>query len=251
MTPDQTTFHAALFDPESPVPDGLCDAHNRPAGRRFDVYRNNVTVSLTEALHQAFPTVAKLLGQQNMDGLARAYIRRNPPETPLLMQYGAGLPGFIATLPQLSHLGYLPDIARLDQAMRESYHAADAVPLDPTALARPGEDLITCRVTLAPSLRLLRSNWPIHAIWRFNTHPGAPKPVPGPQDVVILRPGFDPEPHLLPPGGATFIEALQRGDTLARAHAATNDPDFDPGPVAALLVQGGAITDLTPETQAT
>ncbi|QEW19269.1 hypothetical protein LA6_001452 [Marinibacterium anthonyi] len=245
MIPDQTTFHAALFDPEQPVPKGLSDGANRPAGRRFDVYRNNIAVSLTDALHKAFPTVATLLGQRNMDGLARLYIRRNPPDTPCLMQYGANLPGFIATLPHLGHLGYLPDIARLDLAMRQSYHAADATPIGAPDL--PPEDLMRCRVTLAPALRLIRSNWPIHAIWRFNTRPGAPKPVPGPQDVVILRPGFDPEPHLLPPGGAAFITALQQGATLADAHAAADTPAFDPGPVAALLLQGGAITDLSPK----
>lgn len=244
MIPDQTTFHAALFDPEQPVPKGLSDGANRPAGRRFDVYRNNIAVSLTEALHKAFPTVATLLGQRNMDGLARLYIRRNPPDTPCLMQYGANLPGFIATLPHLCHLGYLPDIARLDLAMRRAYHAADAAPADLSDIAP--ETLLQSALSLAPAMQLIRSAWPIHAIWRFNTEEGAPKPEPGPEDVVILRPAYDPLPQRLPPGGAAFLQALVDGATVAAAHetACTETPGFDPGPVLALLIRGAAITGL-------
>ena len=238
----QTAFHSALLDPQAQVPPGLVDGADRPAGRRFDVYRNNVAASLTEALRTAFPTIARLLGADNMDGLAGLYLRRHPPETPLMMHYGAALPEFIAALPQLSHLGYLPDIARLDLAMRQSYHAADASPADLGGLAP--EALMETRLTLAPALRLLRSDWPIHAIWRFNTEPGAPKPEPGGQDIIILRPAYDPAPHLLPPGGAAFIAALLHGETIAAAHAAAchEAPDFDPGPVIALLLQGNAIT---------
>ena len=244
MSPDQTTFHAALLDPESAVPEGLSGPDNHPAGRRFDVYRNNVAVSLTEALHTAFPTIARLLGKQNMDGLARLSLRAPPPQTPLMMHYGGAFPDFLAGMPQLAHLGYLPDIARLDLAMRRAYHAADAAPADLSDIAP--ETLLQSALSLAPAMQLIRSAWPIHAIWRFNTEEGAPKPEPGPEDVVILRPAYDPLPQRLPPGGAAFLQALVDGATVAAAHetACTETPGFDPGPVLALLIRGAAITGL-------
>ena len=68
MTVSQNLFRSALLDPSLPVPGGLTDAEGRPAGARYNVYRNNVAVSLTEALHTGFPIISKLLGKENMDG---------------------------------------------------------------------------------------------------------------------------------------------------------------------------------------
>lgn len=245
MTPvDQTLFHTALLDAQAPVPDGLTDGAGRPAGRRFNVYRNNVAASLTDALHTAFPSVSSLIGKVNMDGLAGLYLRAHPPETPMMMQYGAQFPDFIATLSQLSHLPYLPDMARLDLAMRHAYHAADATAIAADELAAlPPDDLLRARVTLAPSLRVIRSQWPIHAIWQVTRTPDAPKPEPVAQDILITRPDFDPTIDLLPIGGADFLAALAQGAPLGTAIDAAPDA-FDPGPVIAMLLHGQALTSL-------
>lgn len=254
MSVSQSEFRAALLDPATPVPEGLLDDQARPAGRRFSVYRNNVAVSLTEAMHQAFPVITKLLGPQNMDGLAGIYLRQHPPTSPLMMFYGESFPEFLAGTEQLAHLGYLPDVARLELALRRSYHAADSQPIAPDALAALSpEDLMRARLGFAPAMRLIRSDWPIHAIWRFNTEDGAPKPQPGAQDVLITRPEFDPSPHLLPPGGFDWITAMQAGRTIGQAFAATTarTPAFDLAATLALLLQGSAITSVTierPET---
>ncbi|MCA0869999.1 DNA-binding domain-containing protein [Seohaeicola saemankumensis] len=243
----QSTFTTALLDPGQQTPEGLLDGQGLPAGKRFNVYRNNVAVSLTEALHSAFPVIARLLGKENMDGLAGMYLRAHPPSSPLMMFYGASFPAFLAGMAQLSHLGYLPDVARLELAMRHAYHAADADPIDPDLLARTDpEALMQATVTLAPAVRLLRSDWPVFDIWRFNTEPDAPKPAAIAQDVLITRPDFDPVPQPLSPGGADWIAALQRGEPIGAAHdaALAATPDFDLAASLALLLQGGTITSL-------
>ena len=248
MTVSQSDFRLALLDAAQPVPDGLLDGQAGPAGRRFDVYRNNVAVSLTEALHQGFPVIAKLLGKQNMDGLAGIFLRAHPPTSPLMMHYGDAMPGFLASLPQLSHLGYLPDVARLELTLRQSYHAADHQPIAPDNLAGLApEALMAHGMRLAPSAILLRSDWPIFDIWRFNTQDNAPQPRAEAQDLLVTRQEFDPTPHLLPPGGADWVAALSKGATLAEAYAqaANRHADFDPGPVLTLLLQDGVIAELT------
>ncbi len=249
MSVSQSAFRAALLDASVPVPDGLSDAEARPAGRRFSVYRNNVAVSLTEAMHQAFPVITKLLGNQNMDGLSGLFLRRHPPSSPLMMFYGEAFPDFLAGLPQLSHLGYLPDIARLELALRRSYHAADSQPAPPGALDVPPEDIMRASLTFAPSMQIICSDWPIHAIWRFNTETDAPKPDAGGQDVLIARPEYDAAPHVLPVGGADWISHLQAGGTIGMAFekTAAQTPDFDLGTTLALLLQGNAITSVTIE----
>mgnify|MGYP000297744116 FL=1 len=244
MTTSQSRFTAAVLDSGQPVPDGLSDPDARSAGRRFDVYRNNVAVSLSEALQTGFPVIAKLLGEENMKGVAGQYLRAHPPRSPLLMQYGQDFADFLAAQPQLAHLGYLADVARLELALRRAYHAADAAPIDPARLAEtPPEALMRASLAFAPAVQLLRSRWPVHDIWRFNTEPGAPKPRAEAQDVLIARPGFDPIPLLLPTGGADWIAALMQGASLGTALDAA--PGLDLTPCLSLLLQGEAITSLT------
>ncbi|MFC4214088.1 DUF2063 domain-containing protein [Pseudophaeobacter arcticus] len=244
---DQAQFITALMDAAVPVPTGLVDQDAAAAGRRFSVYRNNVAVSLTEAMHSAFPVIAKLLGRENMDGLSGLYLRAHPPSSPLMMFYGAEFPAFLEGMPQLDHLGYLGDVARLELALRHAYHAADATAIDPLQLAGLSEQrLLETRLCLAPALHLLRSPWPIHAIWRFNTEDAAPKPQAGAQVVVITRPEFDPLPQLVSAADATWIEALMRGASIGEAlsQAQNIDSDFDLSSPLTLLLQGGAITGL-------
>ncbi|MBP0650496.1 putative DNA-binding domain-containing protein, partial [Mycobacterium tuberculosis] len=63
MPPEiQAAIAAALVAPDRPVPAGLEGRDGRPAGRRFAVYRNNVVVSLIDALAARFPVVAMLVG---------------------------------------------------------------------------------------------------------------------------------------------------------------------------------------------
>lgn len=241
-------FLPPLLDPEQPTPAGLQDGIGNPAGRRFDVYRNNVILSLVTALEQGFPAIVKLLGATSFAAGARLFVRDHPPQSQLLMHYGAAFPAFLEAAAPLAHLGYLGDVARLELALRRSYHAADTTPIDPATLAAiPPEALATTRLTLAPAVQLLRSRWPIHAIWAYNMVPGSPKPQQQPQDVLITRPDYDPVPHVLPAGGAAFVHALMTGQTLGEAHdsALTEHDTFDPAETLGLLIGSGAVIGAT------
>lgn len=245
----QGAFRSAILDPAQPAPPGLVDGHGAPAGRRFAVYRNNVTLSLTEALEQTFPIVRKLIGSENFAHVARAYLRAHPPASPILSRYGESFPGFIEGFAPLAHLGYLPDIARLERALVDSYHAADAPAFDPAILSQTApEALPALHLRLAPAVRLLRSAWPIHGIWRFNTEEPAPQPPHEAQDVLITRPDYDPLPRLLPRGGAAFIAALLADAPLGEAAQSATEtaPDFDLSALLALLLADHAIAAAIP-----
>lgn len=243
MTVSQSDFRAALLDATLPVPAGLLDKNEAPAGARFSVYRNNVVLSLTEALETAFPLVRKLLGAETFARLAGLYVRAHPPCSPLMMFYGEALPDFLAEFEPLKHIGYLPDCARLDLAQRQSYHAADSSAFDPAPLM--AADAEAAHITLAPATRILRSDWPLFDIWRYNMQPDTPKPQPVAQDVLITRPEFDPQVHLLPAGAATWLEALATGQTLGAAvEAATAaHPEFDLTATLGLALGAAAFTD--------
>lgn len=239
----QTTFHDGLLNPAQPIPDGLTDGQNRPAGRRYGVYRNNVTVSLRDALAEGFPSIVRLIGRDNFDHIARAYLRQTPPTSPLMMHYGAEMPAYLETVEQLAHLPYLADVARIDVAMRQSYHATDSDAIEATALQALDEDtLLKTRFRFAHSLRLLRSKWPAGSIWHY-TMRGGDKPTGTNQDTVILRAEFDPEPHVLGTGAADVLIALQNDAPFGQALESAPE-DFDLGALLSLLLTQNAISAL-------
>lgn len=248
MTATQAEFTRALFDPNCAAPAGLINPDGTVASKRFDVYRNNVVISLVKALEAGFPILLKLLGPEQFRALALAYLRAYPPATPMMMQFGQDMPACLQDRVVGTNLGYLPDIARLELALRRAYHAADTtpVPLDRLQELSP-EALMVTRLTFAPAVQLLRSRWPVFSIWRFQTEADAPPPQSGGENVLITRPDFDPVPSLLPPGGGLFLAALNDNQSIGHALAATHDrvPDFDPAATLSLLVHGAAIAALS------
>lgn len=244
----QSEFRIALLDPDHQVPVDLKDALGRHAGRRFDVYRNNIAVSLTEALESGFPAIVKLLGKKNFKAISGVYLRQSPPDYPMMMHYGASFPDFLRSFEPLAHLGYLGDVGDLELALRRSYHARDSEAVDGNILARvPPEQLENLRLDLAPCVEVITSPWPVHDIWAFNMIENAPKPTAVAQDVLVSRVNFDPKPDVLPQGGAVFVTALQSGASLgaASAQASAETSDFDLSAALALLLTGNAITNAT------
>lgn len=240
----QAAFAVALLDPEAALPAGIVGPDGRPAPKRFSVYRNNVALSLTRALEAAFPTVRKLVGDEFFAAMAGVFLRAHPPQSRMLMLYGGAMPEFLKRFEPVAHLGYLSDVARVDQAMRESYHAGDSTPLSEAEFQRlVGEDIAGLRLRLAPSVRLVRSRWPVVSIWEAN-HEGGASPKAETEDALILRPEFDPRPHRLPAGGAEFIASLAAGQPLGLAVDAAGDR-FDLPGVLGLLIQGRAITGVS------
>lgn len=239
----QSSFAAALLDPDLPMPEGITDPQGRPAPKRFGVYRNNVTTGLGKALEAGFPAVMSLVGADFFRSAAVIFLRNHPPQSRIMMLYGAEFPGFLAAFEPAQSLGYLPDVARLEQAIRESYHAADCAPISAEVLAAlPEARLLMSRFRLAPSLRIVRSAWPILSIWKAALHHGPP-PLMSAQDVVILRPDFDPVPQLLPVGAADFLSDLAEGTALVHALSRAGDA-FDLAATLTLLVQTKAIVEI-------
>lgn len=236
----QDAFAAALLNPDLPMPEGVVDPQGRPAPKRFNVYRNNVTQGLGKALEAAFPAVMGLVGTDFFRAMALEFLRVHPPTGRIMMLYGADFAEFIAGFAPVKALGYLPDVARLEQAIRESYHSADAAAIAPAMLAGlPEARLLQARLLLAPSLRVLRSDWPVLSIRAATLFAGA-APQMRAEDVLITRPDFDPVVHVLPAGAADFIASLLAGARLIEALAETPQ-DFDLTAVLSLLIASKSI----------
>lgn len=245
-TVSQTQFRTALLDARHDVPDGLVNPDGGQATKRFSVYRNNVAHSLSEAMLTGFPVLAKLLGEEFFREMAKVYLRIHPPASQLMMHYGAALPGFLESFPGTQHLKYLPDVARLELALRRAYHAGDAVPIDPVELTTLEQHaLMEARLTLAPACEVLRAKSPAKSIWDFNMKNG-PNPISGAEDILMSRHGFDPVAHLLPEGGARFVALLLKGRSFGTALglATADHPAFDLTATLSALIASQAITGI-------
>jgi len=245
MTVSQTAFRQGLFDPELPAPVGLINPDGGQATKRYDVYRNNVAVSLSDALEAAFPVIRKLVGDRFFRAMAGVYLRKHPPTSPLMMFYGDKMPQFLRRFGPAQQLAYLPDMAKLELAMRHAYHAGDADPIDAAALGALAPDqLMAAKLAFAPATTVISSSFPVYSIYRANTDPSAPKAVMQPEALLITRPAFDPAVHLLTPASATCITALQKGDPLGVAMSTAGN-DLDLGATLGLLLGQGVVTTLT------
>jgi hypothetical protein len=167
-------FARAVLDASAEVPAPLTRQTGGTPSRRFGVYRNNVYASLIEALTGRFPVVARLVGDEFFRGMARVYIERDPPRSPVLLCYGEGFPAFVAQFPPAVAVPYLADVARLEWAWHAAYHTADAAPLSLAALKKAAGGAEDVALTLHPSLSVVRSAWPVITIWQINAADGAP-----------------------------------------------------------------------------
>lgn len=133
------------------------------------VYANNLMHALVSALRDTFPVMNATLGDDTFTALAVAYARANPPvRDVLLIWYGGDFPRFINAT-GVADAPWLADLARLEWAWLEAYHASEAAPLPPAAFARlTPEQLVAARIRLHPSVRLLRCARDIEPIWRRN-----------------------------------------------------------------------------------
>ncbi len=244
----QDAFADALLHRSRPVPPGVTTSRGEVDPLRFAVYRNNVFVSLTKALAQRFPVTERIVGADFFAGMARAFAQDHKPSTPLIMNYGDAFPGFIRGFDPAAGLKYLPDLARLEAAWTQAYHAADAVPLDPAALASATGDLAALKLVAHPSAFLIRSAHPIGSIWAAHQEENVtPLDHRRPETVLVVRPAMAVGVHILPVPDGPFAEALFAGAPLGAAAtmAMHEDERFDFGAALVGLVGLGAFAALS------
>lgn len=243
-------FAPALIDPGRPTPDAIGGPRGKAAVKRYNVYRNNVTVSLIDALAAIYPAVQRITGVDFFRAMARFHIRAHPPTSPLLFEYGRDFPAFIEGYEYARAMPWLADTARIERAWLDAYHAADAEPLSPAALAA----LSTARMAdvvfaVHPATRIVGSRFSALTIFAANR---SSDPVPSidgssPEDALITRPGLDVVVRHLSPGGAVFLVQLIAGRPLgeAAASALESSSSFDIAAAISGMIEAGAFTSAT------
>lgn len=249
---NHTTFATALLNPSAPTPAGLHVCNGSDPAVRFAVYKNNVIVSLIDALAYSFPVTHMLVGEPFFRAMAREFVYQCPPRSPVLAYYGADFAAFIEHFPPAASLPYLADMARLEYICMQSCHAADAATLDPVHLAQAltqPQSLALLRMQLAPSTMLLQSRYAVARIWAAHqVTPVSSVANPfEPECMVVVRPHLAVK--VLPIDAATyaFIQAIHNDVPLGEAatQAMQSQSDFDLASALALLIREHVMCSLT------
>lgn len=240
-------FVSALLDPERATPAAVTGPNGKAAKKRYNVYRNNVTVSLINALAAAFPATQRITGTDFFRAMARFHVRATPPKSPLLFEYGRDFPDFVERYEYAQSMPWLADVARIERAWLDAYHAADAEPLAPQALASiAGEQLADTVLTPHPATRIVRSHFPAVTVFAANRREGPVGRIEAtePEDALVTRPALEVMVRHLPSGGAVFLTRLIEGEPLgvAAAAALADCPTFDLSGNIAGMLSAGAFT---------
>jgi len=248
----QTAFANALLNPELPCPGGLTTWNGSDPAMRFAVYRNNVMVSLIDALADTFPVVQELVGAEFFRAMASVFAHANPPRSAVMAYYGQDFAEFVASFPPAASVPYLADMARLEMAQVLAYHSADVPPIQAEtlqiALNKP-EQMVSMRMVLHPSVHFIASPYAVFSIWV--AHQGAQSRSSLDPDVaqavLVFRNSLDVDTLKLSAGVGQFVHALQNGQTLLDATnaASSGDSEFDLPQALALLLRLQLITHIT------
>ncbi len=133
------------------------------AAEAVEVYRDGYVARLSEALGETFEACWRVLGDEDFLTACRDYVRSTPSTTHNLSDYGADFHDFLLHRFK-TQAPFIGDLARLEWAFKELFHAPSQVGLSPEALAAGAKsDSVLC---FGSALVLFSSVHRVHALWK-------------------------------------------------------------------------------------
>lgn len=189
----QDRFQRAVVDGDDTILAELLDTSKEKRDTLLGVYRNAYVARLIEFLTHDYEKLHALLGDDQFDTVARAYIEAHPSQTPNARWYGQHLPEFLRTSSAYNGMPALADMAALEKALNDAFDAQDATILTMEDLAALSpEDWANLTFTPHPAVRRMEVTTNIVDIWRAlndEQEPPAPVNLDEPAQVVLYRTG--------------------------------------------------------------
>jgi len=221
----QTDFQSYLLNGDAAIESHVVGTERVPIATRLAIYADGYRARLAEALQANFPVLSELLGEEDFETLAAAYIRAHDSPFFSIRYYGNALSEFLATAPEYAGAAVLAELARWEWSMTEVFDAPDADSIGVSDLARVAPaDWAELRFEWHPSVRRLALSWNAPQLWKAVSDEGEPPEVvfnPEPVEWLLWR-------HEL----QTFFRSLQPGEAVALT-AAREGRSF--GEICALL----------------
>ena len=223
---------AALSNDVSKIDEFVSSGSKNEQLKRFSIYRNTIFLSLIETLSHTFPTVYKLVGDDNFKILAREFIKVHLPDEAHLSAYGNKFSNFICNQHQaISDIPYLADLASLDWQRNLSYFSADddILEMDVLSTINP-EEVFSAKLTLASSVSLFKSSFPISHLLKMENLEVETLSLE--EEFLLTQRLFgseDIQTRRITESEFTFLSHIRAGNELGEAFMSTSElfPSFD------------------------
>jgi len=210
----------------------LCLPADVDAAERLRVYGNGYPARLLEALEEAFPALAVILGKYEMAQLTQRYVAAADLAAVSLNDVGAQLPAHCRRDPIAERLPFAADLAALEWCVLRAFHAGDREAVEPRAFAAwTMDEWERAVLRFQPSLAVVASAWPIHDLWNCRDTPREQIDVDladRPQTVLVHRDGLDVTCRVIDATEAAALDSFAAGATLADTVEKLAALDTDP-----------------------
>jgi len=201
------------------------------AAERLHAYVDGYPARVREALSEAFPAVAHLVGDAAFSDLTRRYLPRVPTGAYSLAEVGRVVPEFLGEDVLAAELPFLADLARLEWAVQCAFHAVLVPPFDPSTVADWTPDEWTgARLCFQSGTACVASVWPIRTLWDARKTPREEIDVrieDRPEIVVVHRVDYRVACDPLVADEARVLAGLLAGATLGEATADLSPADAE------------------------
>ena len=209
------------FKTDPDLASGVAGGGKLSSDEALGVYRDGYPARLTEALGETFEACWRVLGDEDFFKVTRAYIARFPSSSHNLSDYGVSFPEFLESRPESETAPFIGDLARLEWAYKEIFHAKAHASLEPAVLAAKARPDAVFK--FGSAVRVMSFPHKVYLIWkrdRSNDAALTPSDWEGTERLVLYKNQTNEVfvRRLAEPEHAA-LSALQAGRPLAEALA--------------------------------
>jgi len=187
------------------------------AEERVDIYANMYFYRILDVLKEDFPATPAILGEDRFHNLVTGYLIEYPPEHFSIAYAGKHFADFIESHPMREEFPFLADLARMERALIDVFHAPDWTPLDAEAMrAIAPTDWPALKLMRHPATLTLQLQWNVATILSAIERGEEPsRPASGAMSMLVWRSRNRVYYREIEPAERAQLEATATGCTFA------------------------------------
>ncbi|WP_163834511.1 HvfC/BufC N-terminal domain-containing protein [Spartinivicinus ruber] len=220
---------------------------------KLAIYQQNHFANITQVLQSTYRVLNQIMGEGRFKSIAHGYIKQYPPIEANINRYGEAFSLFLTEHPLLQEYPYLAEVAKLEWATHTAFLSPETETLDIAVLgALADESVVDLMIRLAPSVKLIDSEYPVLDIWQAN-QPGVDHSVDNKINksetyLLIMREKDKFSIQPLTKAEYSFLNAVNAGNFFNNSIQAALDEDehFNIGEILQQYILQGIFSEIAP-----